>query len=95
VKRKVADDTTTDVQRPAPPGFERGANWNSDDARKAYDEAGHDFDAIQAKEEPVTFADGSVASGTAPQDDLKPEPSEEEPVEEESDEEPEPEDDES
>ena len=67
----MADDKTTEVKRPAPPGFEPGDNWNSDDARRAYDESGHDFDAIQSKQEPPTFADGSVAPGTAPADDVR------------------------
>ncbi len=65
------DDKTTDVKRPAPPGFPGPeASWNSDDARRAYDESGHDFDKIQSGEEPQTFADGRVAPGTAPEDDL-------------------------
>lgn len=83
----MADD---DVKRPAPPGFEKGDNWNSDDARRAYEDSGHDFDAIQTKQEPPTFADGSVAPGTAPADDV-PELTEPEPAPEDEEPEPEPE----
>lgn len=65
------DPRTAEVKRPAPPGFVPGDNWNSDAARAAYDAAGHDFDDIQAGIAPQTFADGSVAPGTAPSDDVR------------------------
>lgn len=34
---------------PSPPGFERGMNWNSDDARRAYEGAGTTLEEEQRK----------------------------------------------
>lgn len=59
------------TDRPAPPGFKPGDNANSDVARRQYAEAGHDFDEIQRGDAPQTFADGTVAPGTAPSDDVR------------------------
>jgi hypothetical protein len=46
---------STEENAPAaasPPGFEKGMDWNSDDARKAYEEAGTTLEAEQRKGAP-------------------------------------------
>jgi hypothetical protein len=42
--------TEPGVKAPAPPGFKPGDNWNSDDARRAYEAAGTSLEEEQRKD---------------------------------------------
>lgn len=48
-KLNLRGEGSDEVAAPSPPGFKRGMNWNSDDARRAYEEAGSSFEEQQRK----------------------------------------------
>lgn len=52
----IADPAESGVNAAAPPGWSKGMNWNSDDARRAYEAAGTTLEAEQRKAAPSPAA---------------------------------------